>query len=238
MSEPNRIHESAVIGPGVELGHGNVVGPHAVVIGPTLIGNGNWIGPHTTVGTPAEIRKRQHAAAWTDASDDRVGVIIGDDNVLREYVAVHQPAESAQTTVGNRCYLMAYSHVAHDCVVGDDVTLSSGVHPGGSCWFGTGANIGMGASIHQRLAVGAGAMVGMGAVVTRDMPPFALAYGVPAAVRGANQVALRRLGIDDDVIAALEALYRYGKPADELALLDPQVAAAMSAFAAVSGRHQ
>ncbi|MGH3468883.1 MAG: UDP-N-acetylglucosamine acyltransferase, partial [Thermocrispum sp.] len=91
----NRIHPTAVIGDGVQLGDGNDIGPFAVVVGPVVIGSGNWIGPHCVIGTPASDRGAPHPAAWDgapsgDPEQDGFGVRIGDRNVIREYCSVHQ----------------------------------------------------------------------------------------------------------------------------------------------------
>jgi UDP-N-acetylglucosamine acyltransferase len=201
MSEPNTIHPTAVIGPGVELGRDNIVSPYAVILGPCRIGDRNWIGPHAVIGTPAQVRDRPHPAGW-DAADLAAGIDIGNDNIIREYAAIHLPIETA-TLIGNGCYLMAYSNVPHDAVIGNAVTLSSAAQLGGHVVVGTGANLGLGAMVHQRRVIGAGAMVGMGAIVTRDVPPFSMAYGNPARVNGVNEIGLRRSGYGQAVIDEL-----------------------------------
>src|SRR6478609_3758588 len=154
----NTIHPSAVVGPGVELGEGNVVGPNVVLLGPLRVGDGNWFGPGVVVGTPPEIRGAAHGAGWDAPAGE--GVVIGDRNVLRE---------------------------------------------------GVSANLGMGAAVHQRRVVGPGAMVGMGAVVTRDVPPFAKAFGSPVRLVGVNTVGLQRSGADEGTVAAIVGAYGEGR---------------------------
>jgi UDP-N-acetylglucosamine acyltransferase len=204
MSGANTIHPTAVIGPGVVLGVGNVVAPYAVILGPCRIGDRNWIGPHVTIGTPAQIRDHEHPVGWAEEPTGS-GVVIGDDNVIREYVTVHQPADDT-TRIGDRCYLMSYAHVPHDATLGDAVTLSNSAQLGGHTVIGEGANVGLSAVIHQRLAIGGGAMVGMGAIVTKHVPPFAVVYGNPARIAGTNRVGLQRSGFGDDVIATVAGL--------------------------------
>lgn len=205
----NRIHPTAVVGDGVVLGRDNVVGPHAVLVGPLRVGDGNWFGPGVVVGTPPEVRGVPHGTPW-DAPGDGPGVRLGHRNVLREGTVVHQGWQQP-TVVGDECFLMNKVYVAHDTVLGDGVTLASTVTMGGHVRVGAGANLGLGATVHQRRVIGAGAMVGMGSVVTRDVPPFALTYGNPARVRGANRVGMTRRGVDDETVAALAALYESGQ---------------------------
>lgn len=196
----NRIHPSAVISDGVELGEDNVVGPYAVVLGPVRIGDRNWIGPHACIGAPAEHRAHVQPAAW-DGEVGGLGVLVGDDCTVREFATVHQGTERV-TTVGDGGYLLSRSHVAHDTVLHPGVTLAPGAALAGHCDVGPGATLGMGATVHQRTRVGPGAMVGMSSAVNRDVQPFTTVLGNPARVAGVNEVALRRWGADDALVAA------------------------------------
>lgn len=216
----NRVHPSAVLGDGVVLGDGNVVGPHAVLLGPLEIGDGNWIGPGVVLGTPPEVRGVEHTAGW-ERPGTGPGLRIGDRNILREQTLVHQGWREA-TVIGDDCFLMNKVYVAHDTRIGDGSTLSSTVTMGGHVQVGFGATLGMGAVVHQRTVIGPCAMVGMGAVVTRDVLPFALSYGSPATLRGVNRVGMSRQGLDDETVEWLEAAYRTGAapaPADVPAAL-------------------
>jgi UDP-N-acetylglucosamine acyltransferase len=210
----NAVHPSAVVDDGVVLGEGNVIGPYAVILGPATIGDGNWFGPHVVVGTPAEIRGIDHGDRVPGAQVG-TGVHIGSRNVLREYTTVHQ-GHYAVTLVGDDCYLMNKVYIGHDNDIGDGVTMASSATLGGHIHVGPGANLGMGVIVHQRRVVGPGAMVGMGSVVTRDVPPYAMAYGNPCRVRGANQVGMRRAGVDDVTIADLERGYAAGRSAEDV----------------------
>ena len=205
----NRIHPTAVLGPGVELGSGNVVGPFALVLGPCRIGDDAWIAPHAVVGTPAEIRGHDLGAAWDGELVGR-GVEIGDRTVVREQVTVHS-GSGRVTRIGADCLLMTKAHVGHDADLGDGVTVASGALIGGHVVLGDRANVGLGAVVHQRRVVGPGAMVGMGSVVTRDVPPFATAFGSPARVQGVNAVGMGRQGMSDADVAALAELYGGGR---------------------------
>ena len=205
----NTIHATAIIGDGVELGEGNVIGPYAVLLGPLRLGDGNWIGAAASLGSPPEVRGAEHGAQWLEPGSGP-GLVIGHRNTIREHVVVHQGWQAA-TTVGDDCFVMNKAYLAHDTVVGDRVTLASTVTVGGHVHVGDGANLGLGAVVHQRRVVAPGAMVGMGSVVTRDVPPFALAYGNPARVRGANAVGMSRSGIDDDTLELVRRAYLEGR---------------------------
>jgi UDP-N-acetylglucosamine acyltransferase len=217
----NRIHPTAVIGSDVELGDGNVVGPYAVVLGPATIGDDNWIGPHVVIGTPGEVRGIPHGAAWeappppggaggapagSGEGSTVGGIVIGDRNVIREFTTVQAPFVE-ETRIGDDCYLMTKSHLPHDGVLGDRVTVACSVMIGGHGRIGDGANLGLGSVLHQFLVVGPGAMVGMGSVVTRPVAPYAMAYGSPARVRGVNRVGMERAGVPAAAIEDLAAAY-------------------------------
>lgn len=211
----NRVHPTAVIGPGVELGDDNIVGPHTVIYGPTVVGDRNWIGPHVVIGAPGESRGNDHPPLW-DAPGPGQPIVIGDDNVIHEFVAV-QASVHSQTRIGNGCFIMDKAHVPHDAQLGDDVTVACSAMIGGHSLIGDGANLGLASVLHQFSVVGAGAMIGMGAVVTRHVPPFAIAYGAPARVKGANKVGMSRAGMADDLIERVHAALAAGDVPDEAA---------------------
>ena len=201
----NQVHDTAIIGPGVELGDDNVIGPYAVITGPCRIGNRNWIGAHAVIGAAPEIRGHDHGLPW---GGDPVGpgVELGDDTVMREFTTVHGGSGRA-TRLGSRLYVMNHVHVGHDSVLDDDVTLAASTTLAGHVEVGAGVNLGLACVLHQRRVVGPGAMVGMGAVVTRDVPPYAKAFGAPARIRGVNEVGMSRRGISADDIAAVAERY-------------------------------
>lgn len=204
------VHPSAVVGDGVELGRDVVVGPHAVLLGPCRIATGVRIGPGCVIGSAPELTSTAQNAAW-EGELAHAGVEIGPRTVVREFTAVQQ-GTAGPTRIGADCWLLARTYLAHDGVLGDRVTTSAGVALGGFAAVGDGATIGMNATVHQRRVVGPGAMVGMSAAVTRDVPPFATAYGNPARVRGANVVGMRRRGVPEDLADALDRAYRAGAP--------------------------
>jgi len=182
---------AAVLGPGVELV------AHVVVDGATELGPNTRIAPFAVVGG-----RPQHRG--DDGADGRVVLGAGCD--VREHVTVHRGTGSGVTCVGAGTLLMVGSHVAHDCVLGDRVTLANNVQLGGHVELGDGCWVGGNAGIHQFVRVGAGAFVGGGAVLLRDLLPHAMATGNPACVAGLNLVGLRRAGVSRVSIRAAQAV--------------------------------
>jgi UDP-N-acetylglucosamine acyltransferase len=201
----NSIHPTAVIDGDVLLGTGNTIGPFAVITGPVTIGNENWIGSGVVVGAPPEVRSWPHPSDAAERSSGS-GVTIGDGNVFREHVQIHQ-GWKARTRVGNGTFIMNQSYLAHDSVVDDGATLASSVLLAGHVHIGPNANLGLGTTVHQFRTIGRGAMIGMSSAVTRDVPPFAKAFGNPAVVRGANVIGMERVGVAAEMIVVLRRIY-------------------------------
>lgn len=197
----NRIHPTAVIGDGVELGEDNVIGPYSVIFGPARIGDRNLIGPHAAIGGPAEYRGGAHPGGWF-GEPEGAGVEIGNANVIREFVTINQGHE-VPTQLGDDCYVMACGHVAHDCVLESGVTVGSAVHIAGHCHIWTWANLGIGTMLHQRVVVGPGAMVGMSSAIRKEVGAFTITVGNPPRATGVNTVGLSRRGCDTQTIEAL-----------------------------------
>jgi UDP-N-acetylglucosamine acyltransferase len=225
---------TAFIGPGVELGVDVVVGPFAVLLGPARIGDRVRIGPGTHVGGPPEIATVRQNDPWTGDLDHHE-VVIGADSVLRDHVVIHH-GSVRPTVVGERCWIFSRAYLAHDVHVGDGVTLSAGVALGGHVTVRRGANLGLNVSVHQRRSVGALAMVGMGTPVTRDVPPFATAYGVPPRVHGVNRFGMARAGVGEQDIAAVERLYAAGSADGSADGLAADVAAELGWWRILEGR--
>lgn len=213
MSE---IDSTARISMGVKIGKRVAVGPYAVISGPAVIGDDCWIGPGCVLGTPPEITTiDHHRTNWTTKRGDLPGIEIGAGTVIRELSTVHS-GSYRPTRIGAGCWLLNRVYVAHDCQIGDGVTLSAGTSLGGHIVVGDGVNVGMNAVVHQRRVIGPGAMVGMGSSVTKDVPPYAMAYGNPIRLHGVNAVGMRRAGIDDELVEALTADYLAGRLPEEI----------------------
>ena len=181
--------------------HGNKIHDTAVVDWDRVdIGTGNEIGPYVCIGTDAQHR--------TEPSDGKI--IIGDNNIIREYSTVHLPTRfSKVTSIGNNCYLMALSHIAHDCVVEDNVIFSNNATLGGHVHIMQNSQIGFSATIHQHQVIGSYCMIGMGTVIPRNKKiiPGSKWVGNPAKIMGKNSVGLERAGITEEMLEAENIRY-------------------------------
>jgi UDP-N-acetylglucosamine acyltransferase len=155
--------------------------PTAVIYDGVSLGEDVWIGPYAVIGSPGERR--------LPVGDGAGQVRIGDRTVIREFVAIQGPA-----VVGADCHLMDKTHVAHDCILGNFVTMAPGVVLAGHVFIGDKATLGINTSVHQKLTIGEGAMIGMGSVITRNIPAWEKWYGNPARSHGMNEVGLDRWG--------------------------------------------
>lgn len=190
----------SVIGAGVVIGAGTRVGSHVVIKGPTSIGRDNRIFQFASVGEEPQDRKFR---------GERTELIIGERNVIREYCTLHRGTGVAlgKTVVGDDNLLMAYVHIAHDCVVGDHVIFANGASLGGHVEVRDHATLGGFSLVHQFCRVGSYAFSGKGSTFSKDLAPYTLASGNPARTHGLNKVGLRRAGFADDKIRALHNAY-------------------------------
>lgn len=189
------IHPSAIVSPTAKLGDNCYIGPFCYVGPNVTMGKDNRLEAYVSVGTNAEHRDYFHSEPGE--------VIIGDANVFREYVTINAGTKSP-TTVGSKCVLLRGSHIGHDAEVRNFATLSCNVLIGGHTIIGQGANLGLNAVIHQHRAIGAYGMVGMNSTVTRNLPPFLIAYGTPARPQRVNRIGLLRAGILESEIVIFE----------------------------------
>lgn len=207
------IHEGAEIGDGVSIGAYSVIGPN-VKIGPgTLIRERVTVAGKTAVG--AECKIYTGAVVGTDPQDlkfqgEETEAVIGDRTVIREYVTVNKGTGSGGgvTRVGSDCLLMAYSHVAHDCIVEDNVVMANVATLAGHVLIERGASLSGMVGVHHFGTVGRLAFVGGMSKVTRDAPPFMMSFGNPARVRGVNIVGLKRAELPRESISALRLACR------------------------------
>jgi UDP-N-acetylglucosamine acyltransferase len=217
-TSPPRVHATAVLDAGVELGEAVEIGPFAV-IGPNVsIGAGTHIGPHVVIERDTRIGSdcRVHAGAVLggDPQDLKYGgeaapLIVGDRTVIRECATVNRGTSArGRTEIGADCLLMAYSHVAHDCLLGDHVIIANSVNMGGHCALGDWVIVGGITAIHQFVQIGAHAFIGGSSAVRKDVPPFVKAAGDPLRLFGLNSVGLQRRGFSDDERAGLRRAYR------------------------------
>ena len=214
------IHPSAVIDPSARLGSGVSVGPFSYIGADVQIGDGCQIGPHCSITGPTSIGRNNrfigHVAIGGEPQDkkfkgERTFLEIGDDNVFREFVTVNRGTATGShiTRVGNGNWFLAYVHIAHDCVVGDNCVFSNNTTLAGHVTVGNWVIISGFAGAHQFCRIGDHAFLGMGALVNGDVPPFTMvgsdSLGRP---RGINSEGLKRRGFAPDRIAAIKRAYR------------------------------
>lgn len=201
VAEDAEVGAFTVIGPDVTVESGCRIGPHVVIEGHTRIGAGTQVSQFASLGAPPQDKGYAGEPTRTD---------IGRDCIIREYVTVHRgtPKDRTLTTVGDGCFLMAYSHVAHDCDVGRQVVMANAVTLAGHVTIGDNANIGGMTAIHQFVRIGRMAFVGGASAVSLDVPPFSSAAGNRAKLYGLNTVGLKRSGMDKAEIHAVRRAYR------------------------------
>lgn len=214
-----RIHPTSIVGEGVRLGEGVEIGPFCLLEGDIEIGRGTKIGSRVTIKGRVRIGENcriydgavigeepQHLRYEGEESE----VIIGNGVIIREYVTIHRGTklDKMRTTIGDGCLLMAYSHVAHDCVVGNGVIMANCATLGGHVEVGDYAFIGGLSAVHQWARVGAYAMVGGLSGVSLDIPPFTRASGQHALLYGVNTVGLQRRGFSKERVSIIKKAYR------------------------------
>jgi UDP-N-acetylglucosamine acyltransferase len=201
IAEGVKIGPYSMIGDHVTIGRDTEIGAHVVIEGHTQIGESNKIYPFTCIGTPPQ-------DVGYRGEDTRL--IIGDKNIIREYATIHRATTKQDwiTAVGNSNYIMAYAHVAHDCILGNHVIMSNVATLGGHITIGDHAILGGLVAVHQFVRIGPHAFLGGKSGVDRDVPPFMITAGERAKLYGINRLGLRRFGFSQEVIEGLKSAYR------------------------------
>lgn len=189
------------IGPNVEVGEGTEILSHVVVKGPTTIGRNNRIFQFCSIGE--ECQDKKYAGEPTT-------LVIGDNNVIRESCTIHRGTvqDRGETRIGSHNLLMAYVHVAHDCVIGDEIILANCATLAGHVVVGDYAILGGGTMVHQFCHIGPHSMAAGGSIVLKDIPAYVMASGQSAEPHGINVEGLKRRGFDKDVLTALRRAYK------------------------------
>jgi len=211
------IHPTAIVHSSAQVEAGVEIGPYAVIGEDVHLHPRVRVGPHATVefadvGEGSQI----HAGAFVGTAPqdlkyrgERTRLSLGQGCVVRECVTLNRgTAATGVTRIGARCLFMAYSHVAHDCVIGSEVILANSVALAGHVEVGDGAVLGGMAAVHQFARIGKLSMIGGGSMIPNDIPPFMLAWGDRARLNGLNLIGLRRRGYSAESIAALKRIYR------------------------------
>ena len=214
-----RVHPTAIVAASAELAADVVIGPYTVVGAGTRIGAGTSIGAHVVIADRTSIGRDNRIFQFASVGEipqdrkytgDPTRTVIGDGNVIREFVTIH--AGTAQdkgvTTIGDGNWLLAYSHIAHDCVIGNGTTFSNNAQLAGHVVIDDYAVLGGFVGVHQFCRVGTHAMLAAGSIVLQDVPPYVTVSGSPATPRGTNSEGLRRRGFSDDDIAAIKRAYK------------------------------
>ena len=213
------IHPTAIIEPGAELAESVSIGPYSIVRAQVRIGAGTTIGPHcviegrTTIGR--DNRVFQFASLGGVPQDKKYAgepteLRIGDRNTIREFCTFNLGTVQGGgvTTLGDDNWMMAYTHVAHDCVVGNKTIFANNAQIAGHVSVGDWVILGGYTGVHQFVKIGPHAMTGQGTMVTQDVPPFAMVSGNPASARGFNLEGLKRRGFSPERLAAIRRMHR------------------------------
>ncbi|GAB4359447.1 MAG: acyl-ACP--UDP-N-acetylglucosamine O-acyltransferase [Gammaproteobacteria bacterium] len=190
-----------VIGPGVEIGRGTRIDSHVVIKGPTRIGRNNRIHQFASLGEAPQDKSYKGEPTRLE---------VGDDNVIREYVTLNRgtTAGGGCTRLGNNNYLMAYTHLAHDCQVGDHTIFANAASLAGHVTVDDWVIMGGFAIVHQFCRIGAHSFCALGSVVFKDVPPYTTVSGNPAKPHGINAEGLRRRGFSADSMKRLRQAYK------------------------------
>lgn len=190
-----------VVGPNVEIAEGTQLVSNVVIEGHTKIGKNNKFFQFCSVGAPPQDNSYKNEPTET---------IIGDGNTFREYVSIHRGTtkQDMKTIIGNNSLIMAYCHIAHDCVLGNNITFANTVMLAGHVNIGDRVIIGGNTAISQFVSLGRGAYIGGASAIDRDIPSFCTAYGNRVRLKGINIVGLKRQGNDKQVVSEVVDFYR------------------------------
>lgn len=191
----------SVIGADVQIESGTVIGPHVVIKGPTSIGRDNQIFQFASIGEDPQDRKYAHEVTRLQ---------IGDRNSIREFCTIHRGTKQDQgvTSIGNDNLFMAYTHVAHDCMIGNHVIMANGASLAGHVHIDDHAILGGFTLVHQFTQIGQLSFSAMGSAITQDIPPFVMVGGRPTRPHGINSVGMERNGCSPEVIRLIRKAYK------------------------------
>ena len=211
------IHPTAIVNPDAKVGDNLIVGPYAIIEADVEIGDDSSIGPNAVIYSGARLGSRVKIFQGASVSNlpqdlkfsgEPTQFYIGDDTVIREFATLHRGTkETGKSQIGKNCLVMAYAHIPHDCVIGDNCILANAVQIAGHTHFGNWVIIGGGTVIHQFCLVGDHAMIGGGLRIIQDVPPFVLIAGEPVTYAGLNVVGLRRRGFKAEDIQIIKEAY-------------------------------
>ena len=213
------IHKTAVVHPTAEVADDVEIGPYSIIGEHVKIAEGTQIASHVVIDKWTHIGKRCQIYPYASLgaapqhlryNGEEAYVIVGDNNIIREYVTIHRgtPFGNGKTVLGNENFIMAYAHVAHDCTLGNRIVMASYAALGGHVEIGDHAIIGGIVAIHQFVRIGTYAFVGGATALTRDIPPYVTASGMKVKFYGINVVNLQRNNVPAEVISGLRKAYK------------------------------
>jgi UDP-N-acetylglucosamine acyltransferase len=191
----------SVIGADVKIGAGTIIGSHVVIKGPTSIGKENRIYQFTSIGEDPQDKKY---------AEEITRLEIGDRNTIREFTSMHRGTQqdNCVTKIGDDNLFMAYTHVAHDCIIGNNVIMANGASLAGHVHLNNNAILGGFTLVHQFTQVGQYSFAAMGSAITQDIPPFIMVGGKPTRPHGINSVGMERNGISTEDIRLIRNAYK------------------------------
>lgn len=212
------IHPTAIVDLKAEIGEGVKIGPYSIIEEGVAIRDGSHIGSHVLIAQGTRIGKGcriYHGAVLgtspqhLEYQGERTTLEIGDRTIIREFCTLHRATTHRwKTVIGSDCYLMAYVHIAHDCMIGNGVIMANAVNLGGHIEVDDYANIGGMVPVHQFVRIGCHSLVGGGCRVPKDVPPYVRVAREPIRVSGLNVVGLQRRGFPEETIQQLKRAYR------------------------------
>lgn len=213
------IHKTAIVSPGAVISEDVEIGPYSVIDGNIRIGKNTKIGAHTVIEGNTEIGDNNNISHFvtigTPPQDigykgEDTRVVIGNNNTIREYTTIHRATtkQDRVTIIGNDNYIMSYSHIAHDCVLGNNIIMVNAATLGGHTSVGDHVTLSSFIASHQFVRIGAYAFVSGVSGLPRDIPPYMMSSGVRASLHGLNLVGLRRHGFSREAITGLRKAYR------------------------------
>jgi len=213
------IHPTALVDPKAEIGENVDIGPYSVIEKGVSLGEGTKIGPHVVVREGTQIGKRCQIYQFSSIGEAPQAIAyrgeptllqVGDHNIIREYVTLHRGSVKGggKTVLGNENFIMAYSHIAHDCQIGNQVVMANGATLAGHILIEDYAIIGGLSAIHQFCRVGTHAFISGLTGVSLDIPPYMLSSGNRAKLFGLNSVGLKRANFSEETLKALKMVYR------------------------------
>lgn len=214
-----RIHSTAIIHPGARISEDVEIGPYTIVGEHVSIGKGTKVESHVLIEGWTTIGERNHIFSFSSVGtppqdigyrNEETYLVIGDGNVIRECATIHRATtkQDRKTEIGNGNYLMAYSHVAHDCKLGNNIIMANSAGLAGHIVIGDFAILGGIVGVHQHVRIGAYAMIGGQSAIVQDVPPYCSATGNRAQLYGLNTVGLRRKGFSEETINNLKKAYK------------------------------